>query len=88
MPLRTVNDFIRAKAALSVRCENCGHDGYIMPALLREQVGQYGAIARARLKCSKCGSRRVSVRPAADTAAEVKLHKMEYFGGVYAKLED
>jgi len=86
--MRTVADFISARAALRVTCRNCGHEHYFKARFLKARLGFTGNVFDAPFSCSRCKGTTVSLAAAAEPAAERPVGRMAYFDGVYSKHED
>ena len=59
-----LGDAVRDRARLAVACEACGHQADLDPARLAGRVGYDCPVPdlRARMRCSRCGSRRIAVQ--------------------------
>lgn len=86
--MRTVSDFINAKASLRVVCTNCGHEAYLTSRFLRQRLGLYAKVLKAKFKCTKFGSQNVRLAAASEAGGANKHQRMEYFGGTYEGLDD
>lgn len=66
--LHTTGDLMRHGIPLSVRCKACGHEAALFGIALEQlcKVRDWDrdlTSVRRRLKCSKCGSKRVEMLP-------------------------
>lgn len=86
--MRTVNDFLKAKASLSVTCRNCDHTACVTPLFLKARLGLYSEVVKGKFVCSLCKSPNVKLSIATAEAADKKLSPKMNFGGVYEKYED
>jgi hypothetical protein len=59
----TLDDLARANKLLWVYCRDCGHERDVEPAHLPLPVDTPVAQVGKRLKCSLCGSRKISTAP-------------------------
>lgn len=59
-----LGDAIRDGKPLWAYCEACRHHAHVDPAKLARRLGYDAAIfdVRARMKCSRCGSREIDLR--------------------------
>ena len=57
--MQTVYDLIRAEAAMTIECRNCGHCGKISALILRDRLGIYGRLDSANWRCTRCDERNV-----------------------------
>jgi DNA-directed RNA polymerase subunit RPC12/RpoP len=86
--MKTVADFLRARASLRVECYDCGHHAFFGARFLKERLGPHARVIDAPFTCSKCGKRRVRLATGSEAAADKSLAKGIAFGGIYEKYED
>ena len=65
-PAESVGDALAKREYLALRCGSCRHGAVLHPAVIAKIVGYDYRLAnlRRRLKCTKCGQKRVSIEEA------------------------
>lgn len=76
--MQTVYDLIRADAALTVTCRNCGREGKVSALLLRDRCGTHGRLEDMRWRCVGCNGTTVILAIGAASLAEIP--KRHYHG--------
>ncbi len=85
--MKTVDDFLRADAALQVTCCNCDHCASLSARFLKARFNPYAPVVDIPFKCTQCKSERVRLATAAAATAEKTLAPGMHFVGVYDKFE-
>ena len=71
----TLGDLIHADKLLWVYCRDCGHERDVNPANVPLPADTAVPEVSKRMKCSKCGSRKVDARPELYPGGVVAMRK-------------
>lgn len=71
-----LGDLLAAKVGVFCWCNRCGHNAEAATAMLASQLGPEFPVPEigARMRCSACGSKDVSTRPAWPSQGQITKH--------------